>query len=382
MSVAYINSDMLVWARERAGLPSDELLRVNRKYSEWEAGHAMPTFRQAQILAAKLHIPFGFLYLSQPPIEKPLTVDLRTFHDAHHGEFSLELRDVITDAKRKQEWYRDYLIDDDAIPLDFIGKYSKTPNVDAVANDIEETLLLSLDDREGISKGDFLSYLTAHAEDAGILVIRNGKVGANTSRILDVEEFRGFCLPDSYAPLVFVNTADFEAAQIFTLVHELVHLWIGEEGVSDWGLSDTKKHDGLESFCNQVAVEVLVPQRAFEKLWADFDGTLEEKSEALCKKFKVSSIVIARRALDSGFVDGNEFYSFYKDLRVRWRTKRSASGGGGNFYNSFPIANSKVVTDAVCHAAFSGNLLLRDAASLLGVKPSTLTNYAQRQGVS
>jgi len=219
MNVAHINSEVLIWARERAGFLPEDLMQVNRKYVDWEAGHMKPTFRQAQALAHKLHIPFGFLYLSEPPVEKPPTVDLRTFNDSHHHDFSLELREVVSDALRKQDWYRDFLLEDGAEPLTFVGKYSITTSPNVVANDLIETLALSLEDRAGISKREFLAYLTEHAEEAGVLVLRNGKVGANTHRVLNVEEFRGFSLPDPISPLVFVNTADFEAAQIFTLIH-------------------------------------------------------------------------------------------------------------------------------------------------------------------
>lgn len=380
MSVAYINPEVLVWARERAGVRSEELMSFHRKYVEWELGTALPTFRQAQELAKKLHVPFGFLYLTTPPREEPVTADLRTFNDEHHREFSLELRDVISDAKRKQEWYREYLIEGGAEPLTFIGRFSMSSGMMPVAADIAHTLQLSNVDRAGVSKDRFLAYLTEKAEQAGVLVLRNGKVGANTHRVLDVEEFRGFALPDAYAPLVFVNTADFIAAQIFTLMHELVHLWLGAEGVSDWGLADRDDHAGTERFCNQVAVEVLVPRLEFESAWNENEGTLQERADRLANQFKVSSVVIARRAWDLDFVDQGEFFTFYKLLRSRWKKKRAASDGG-SFDNSFPVANSRTLVDAICHAAASGELLIRDGARLLGVKPATFSGFAQKQGV-
>ena len=380
MSVAYINPEVLVWARGRAGILPDELQSFHRKYVEWEQGTAKPTFRQAQELAKKLHVPFGFLYLSRPPEEQPLTIDLRTFRDEHHHDFSLELRDVIADAQRKQEWYRDYLIEGGAESLSFVGKYKVSSGVNTVASDILETLQLSSAERDGFTKQQFLGVLTDKAEQAGVLVLRNGKVGANTHRVLDVQEFRGFALPDDMAPLVFVNTADFGAAQIFTLMHELTHLWLGAEGVSDWGLDDRTSHQGTERFCNQVAVEVLVPHREFEKEWIDCSGTFEEKAARLSTRFKVSSVVIARRAWDLDFVSQNEFFAFYNLLRSRWKQKRSASGSG-NFHNAFPVANSKMLTDAVCHAAVSGEILIREGARLLGVKSATFGNFAQKQGV-
>ena len=101
---------------------------------------------------------------------------------------------MVSDALRKQDWYRDFLLKDGAEPLAFVGKYSTATSADAVANDLIETLSLSLEDRAGISKRTFLASLTEHAEEAGILVLRNGKVGANTHRVLNVEEFLQFFL--------------------------------------------------------------------------------------------------------------------------------------------------------------------------------------------
>jgi Zn-dependent peptidase ImmA (M78 family) len=73
----------------------------------------------------------------------------------------------------------------------------------------------------------------------------------NNTRKLDPEEFRGFVLSDRYAPLIFVNGADFKSAQMFTLAHELAHLWLGRDGVFD--LQDLQPgNSDVERFCTQL----------------------------------------------------------------------------------------------------------------------------------
>ena len=117
----------------------------------------------------------------------------------------------------------------------------------------------------------FLKLLIQKSEALGIWVLCNGIVGNNTHRTLDVEDFRGFAIADPVCPLVFINNKDAKAAQIFTLVHELAHIWIGQNGISDVGLENDLEleHGEVEAFCNQVAAEVLVPAHVLQDRWQD-----------------------------------------------------------------------------------------------------------------
>ncbi|AQQ71166.1 hypothetical protein SMSP2_01532 [Limihaloglobus sulfuriphilus] len=386
MATALINEKILTWARVRAGFSISELVeKINKKYELWEKGEAKPTFNQAQEVAKKLHIPFGYLYLNQPPYIQKMTADLRTFKDHEKHEYSLELQDVMSDAIRKQDWYKEFLVQRGAEHLEFVGKFSIKSPIQDVADDIIRTLNLDVESRKTINKDYFLSRMTERAEDAGIIVIRNSKVGLNTHRPLDVEEFRGFVLTDPIVPLVFVNANDFVAGQIFTLFHELAHIWIGEAGVSNAGMLNKSEYSKTEQFCNSVAAEVLVPHREFAECWRQTDGDFENHVEELTKIFKVSSVVIARRALDYKFVRREEFFNYYRKLQEIWRKtkkKQKEKEGGPSFRNTFPIYNSKTFTDTVCRAVYSGELLMRDGMSLLGVaKSKAIENYATESGL-
>lgn len=378
MKEALVNPRLIQWARERAWLEPEVLAeKVNVKLEKllaWEDGKARPTFRQAQQLAKATRIPFGFLYLPEPPKETLPIPDLRTVANRELNVVSVDLRDVINDAIRKQDWYRDFLREQGAHPLDFVGKYDLKSDAKTVAADITRTLGLEPEDRKG-NYESFLTTLIDRAETCGIMVLRNGVVGHNTRRPLNVEEFRGFAIADKLAPLVFVNNRDAKAGQIFTLVHELAHLWLGESGISDLTLRVAKEtHQRVERLCNAIAAEVLVPENEISALWqAEF--SLDEKAGELAARFKVSTVVVGFRLQDLGFLSWKEAAEFYNREKALW----SQSGGtGGQFYSTAPVRNSKLFTAAVLRQALGHQMLLRDAGRLLGMKPASLKVQAEK----
>ncbi len=386
MSEALISSEVLRWARERANLPPDSLaekLHVKlEKILLWEQGEKRPSFLQAQKLAKALHIPFGYLFLPHPP-EEPLPIpDLRTIGDYQAHEISPDLRDLLNDVMLKQDWYRDYLIEQGAEPLPFVHRFGlETPTGD-IATDITQVLDLTLEHRKQAGNGEeFLRLLMNKAEDVGVMVMRSGIVGSNTHRALDVHEFRGFAIVDNYAPLVFLNGKDARAAQIFTLVHELAHLWLGLSGISDLSLDTESSHIHVktERVCNAVAAEVLVPETAFLAHW-NSNHSLSENADDLARLFRVSTVVIARRAVDLRVVAWDEYHAFYAEQAQQWRNTKKSDGGSP--YKTIPLRNGRRFTDAVVRAALEQRLLLRDAGRMLGLQPSNIGKLSREMGVA
>lgn len=382
MTQALIHPAMLRWARERLQWPPEYVARKlpvkPEKFALWELGKAYPTFRQAQVLARTLRIPFGYLFLSEPPDETPAIPDLRTIRDERYLQLSVDFLDTLNDALRKQDWYREYLHREGSAPLSFIGRYSMDDSVVTVAKDICSTL--GVDDKlrhDARNWQDFLTLLTEKAESAGILVMRNSVVKNNNFRPLSVGEFRGFALSDRLAPVVFINSRDAKAAQIFTLAHELVHLWIGESAISSPDLAHGSKEEEyqIEKFCNQVAAEILTPQTGFLQRWNNHQN-LEENIAEITRYYKVSSVVVLRRALELGRISRDRFFKQYHlELEKQQPVKESS---GGDPYATYWTRNSKRLTQAIVSATFEGQLLYRDAASFLGVKVKTLEGLRER----
>ncbi len=216
---------------------------------------------------------------------------------------------------------------------------------------------------------DALRALRDRAEMAGIVVVINGVVGNNTRRKLDPEEFRGFVLPDDYAPFVFVNGADGKAAQMFTLAHELAHLWIGEAGVFD--LRDMQPAaDPRERFCNAAAAEFLIPEDELRRAWSEI-ASLREPYGVLARRFKVSELVAARRALDARLISRDAFFVFYNAYEEDERRRAARPASGGNFYATQNSRVGKVFAETIARAVREGRLLYRDAFELTGLRGAT-----------
>jgi Zn-dependent peptidase ImmA (M78 family) len=288
----------------------------------------------------------------------------------------------LTDVLYKQAWYRDYLLEQGVIALPFVGKFTVEDGVQEIADDMAKTLHLTGKDRNNVGSWEaFLRLLINHAEDAGIWVMRSGIVGNNTHRPLDVQEFRGFAVVDPVAPLVFINGKDAKAAQIFTLAHELAHIWLGQSAISNINLDAPLKtqHRSLERKCNAIAAELLTPQADFVARWRH-NQTLANNAQNLATHFRVSTVVIARRALELGFVDWNEFQTYYRKQVSIWRKQaeqKDKKASRGNFYRTLPVRNGKHFTEAVLISASERRLLLRDAGRLLGIQPSKLVAFAK-----
>lgn len=376
MEQAYISPDMLTWARQRSGYSLDECAKKIRikleKLEEWERGETHPSYLEAKTIAKKLKIPFGYLYLSSPPSEKLPLPDLRTVLN-NNATISIDFRDTLYDALKKQQWYKEHLLEENKQKLSFVGQYTLQDPPKQVAQEIADYLKVSNSLRnQAANWEEFLKKLIEHIEDAGILVLRNGIVGNNTKRILNVEEFRGFAISDAIAPLIFINNRDTKAAQIFTLAHELAHLWINQSGVSNFDMSRLNPDMEVEFYCNQVAAEFLVPEVEFKHYWKKQE--IENNLRELPRRFKVSSLVILRRAFDLNQVGIDEYRQLYNKQLDAIKNIQSTNQGGGNFYYNVINRNSRKLISAVIECTYENRILFRDAAALLNIKVKQLEN--------
>lgn len=376
-----VNPALFAWARERSGINEEDLARLFPKLVAWEAGTLAPTLKQLEHFARRTHTPVGFLLLPEAPREEVPIPDYRTRGNRGVSRPSADLLDTIFQCQQRQEWYRGFAESEGDEPVAFVGSMSaSTPVVEAAAT-MRETLAFEVDER-GSTWGDALRALIDHAEDAGVLVMVNGVVGSNTHRPLDPDEFGGFALVDPFAPVVFVNGADTKAAQIFTLAHELAHVWLGDTALTDTTVT-SNPDVAAERWCNQVSGEFLVPASTIA---AEFHGDqpLTEELDRLARRFKVSTLVVLRRARDTGHIDWDAYPTIYEQELARIRDFLAGRGTNrrGNFFNTQPLRVSRRFARALITSTLEGETLRRDALEMLAFKKlSTFDELASRLGV-
>lgn len=378
-----LQPNVLRWARERSGLEIESVARKvgvkPERVEAWEESGQI-TLPQADKLAHHTHTAVGFLYLPEPLEDRLPISDFRTADDRPLRRPSPELLDTVQLMQRRQSWMRDELIEKGNEPLEFVGSVGLDARPREVAGDMRTWLGLELHWASAERTWtDALSRLRGYIEAIGVLVVANGVVENNTHRKLDPDEFRGFTLVDKYAPLIFINNADFKAAQMFTLVHELAHVWTGAEGVSNFTQNFLPLPHEIEQFCNKVAAEFLVPEDELRVVWERAQSE-EEPYEFLARYFKVSTLVAARSVLDMELIDRDTYFEFYRAWQEDERRVQLSGEGGGNFWNNQNFRVGKPFGSAVVRAVREGRLLYRDAYSLTGLKGETFNELVQRYG--
>lgn len=365
-----VKPDLLLWACERSGRSVDALARQQSfsKLPAWISGEERPTLKQLERFAQATYTPFGYFFLPKPPEESVPIPDLRTVGNQYRGHPSPDLLDTMYICQQRQEWYRDFARSMGEKAQPFVGSVSIKSDVTEVARNIRHALGFNLEERREMPTWtEALRRFIQQADSFGILVMVSGIVGSNTRRPLDPKEFRGFAISDPLAPLVFINGKDTKAAQMFTLAHELAHIWLGETALSDVG-PITMPSNKVEVWCNLVAAELLVPLSALQEAH-DSLKSLREELDHLARWFKVSTLVILRRLHDAGKLTREELWQAYnKEVD---RLLAISKKGGGNFYLTLPARVSRRFAQALVISTLEGQTLHRDAFRLLGFRKYT-----------
>jgi Zn-dependent peptidase ImmA (M78 family) len=387
-----VNTEILRWALEWNGLSAESLLKISPRGLEWLEGTRQPTIRQLEQLARKTHTPVACFFRDSIPDVSMQIPDFRTIDDRSVAENpSPELFETIDELLIRQGWLRDYFIAEEYEPLDWVGVFSgidPRPSVQETVAFLRDLLHLGEDwlvENYIRDKEHAWRHLRSCLGNLRIAVFISGYARSYTHRPFDVNEFRGFVLSDDYAPCMFINGVDAITAQLFTMIHELTHLLFADTGVSNpfYDQSEHPDPSSMELYANKVAASFLVPESQLRAVW---NADAVQKSKGLASvagRFRVSSIVVLRRAMDTGLIDRDTFYQLYNSqIATQYEDSGQAqeSKNGGNYYSNHSAKLGIVFTEALYSALRAGYVQYGDAYKMTGMRGQTFDNYFTSQG--
>jgi Zn-dependent peptidase ImmA (M78 family) len=398
-----INPAILVWARESAGLNVEDAAKrlalgdsknetSEQKLIELEQGARRPTRTQLSKIAKTYRRPLLAFYMAAPPQRAPRGEDYRSTGTQVSRRDNALLDALLRDIRARQEMVKDILEDiDEATLRDFVSSSSISEGAAVVASRI--TAALHLPNRRedwGSNPDDFFKHLRSATEKLGVFVLLVGDLGSHHSALSE-EVFRGFALADRIAPFIIINDHDARTARSFTLIHELVHIYLGKSGVSGspQSVRENSEEGRIEQFCNDVAGIVLLPddfagRRPAELSRGDRAFAIRYV-EGVAKRWMVSEPLVAFRLRRLGWISMTLYRELSASYAARWTSFKASSKmanqtreGGPSYYVLKQSRLGDALVDVVRRTLRENRLTHTKAAKVLGVTPSSVEPLLRR----
>ncbi|MBQ7432097.1 MAG: ImmA/IrrE family metallo-endopeptidase [Lachnospiraceae bacterium] len=377
-----VKPEIISWILQRIPLET-ATEAVFELLKKWQAGEKTPTFNQVEEVSKKTNIPFGYFFLDKPPIEECPIAEYRTVNSLSMVEPSRNLLDTLDLMMDVQNWMVEYVKDNGQEVLSFVGSVDEKYSIDRIVRAVREKLTLKVNwFAECENAVSAYKYLKNHIEMIGILVMTNSIVGNNTRRKLNVEEFRAFTLVNPYVPLIFINTCDSNTGKIFSLLHELTHVWLGVDSFYNTQMGVEFSEQKIEQVCNAVAAELLVPNQLFLAQWDDSFDILIDQVEKIAKFFRCSRYVIARKAFDHHKITKSEYdsiVSFLIKQNREWREKKKETKGG-DFYRTVGSRLDRRFVLALANSAKEGKTSYTEVYRLTNTNRKTFATLLDKIG--
>ena len=384
-----LNAEILSWARQKAGFSVEDAVQAinlgdargvagEDRLLAFERGEDVPSKALLRRMAKQYRRPLLTFYLSKIPEDSKTGHDFRTLHDFDAREDSY-LSALLREIKARQSLVRDLLTDDDQKPLDFVGSLNTEIAIAAAAEIIMDRLNFDRQHFQGHNQGvaGAFSYLRSCVEEAGIFVLLASNLGSWQTTI-SVNVFRGFAIADPIAPFVVINDQDARTAWAFTLLHECVHLWLGQSGVSGSVLEGSD----VERYCNRVAARILLEPEDLAVLDIGAMASLDQKARLISDFAEARNLgrsMVAFQSYQVGLLNQDEFGDIFRTFAAQWRAMKSAakernreSDGGPNYYVVKRHRLGERLLGVVRSALSDGAISPTRASRMLGVKPTSV----------
>ncbi|MCM1540945.1 MAG: ImmA/IrrE family metallo-endopeptidase [Blautia sp.] len=376
-----VRPEIINWAlsqtqEERLG---DKLMN---NITKWLDGTKKPTFNQIEDFSKKANIPLGYFFLQTPPVEQIDLLQYRTVDSIQLVNPSRNLIDTIHEMENIQEWMKTYRQDLGFDKLPLVGCMKRIHEIGIIVDRIRRDL--ELDDawyERNKDAREAFNHIRTQLEVCGVVVMMSGIVGKNTHRALDVNEFRAFAMVDDWAPLIFINTADSNGARLFSLLHEVAHIWLGRDDLFNDRQSRISGVSDIEMICNAVAGELIVPKSVFLNKWDMYDMDVFEKITELAGYFRCGETVIARKAIDCKKIGQSIYDQVVKTAIENYKQmKENKQTDGGNYYNTMGSRLDGCFIRALCESINMGRTTYTEAYRLTNTNRKTFSEVAQRLG--
>jgi Zn-dependent peptidase ImmA (M78 family)/transcriptional regulator with XRE-family HTH domain len=387
-----VNPEILKWARETAGLSLAKAahavgikdargLTGAERLAAIESGEKEPSRPLLLKMAKKYRRPLVVFYLQAPPEKGDRGEDFRRAPGAPPPAEDATVDALIRDIRSRHSLIRSLMEDEEAQALQFIGSAKVEHGAPALVTNITKRLSFDLDKfRRQRSAGDAFDYLRSKIEGAGIFVLLAGNLGSYHTNI-STKVFRGYAIADPLSPLIVINDQDARAAWSFTALHETAHLWLGSTGISGSPSVDIR----IESFCNDVAGEILLPRNELQEI-SSIDSYPYEEIVAKVTHFAearmISRSMVAYKLYRLNIISEmkwrklvsqyDEEWKEWHDTRKSSHTKKGEEEGGPNYYVVRRHRLGPALLMLVSRALNEGLITYTKAGKVLGVKPTNV----------
>ena len=376
-----IQPEIISWAlsqtqKEKLG---DKLMN---NIAQWLNGTKTPTFNQIEDFSRKANIPLGYFFLQTPPVEQMELLEYRTVDSIQLANPSRNLIDTVHEMENIQDWMKDYRQEVGFEELPLVGCMKDTRNVQLVVDRIRKDLELDIKWYEKCKDSrEAFGFIRRQLEICGTIVMMNGVVGKNTHRALDINEFRAFAMVDEWAPLIFINAADSNGARLFSLLHETAHIWLGIDDLYNDRHNSISGVSDVETMCNAVAGELIVPKQVFLNRWDDSADIYTVITE-LAGYFRCGESVIARKAFDCKKITQDVYNKVVQTAIDNYNQTREnrESSGGGNYYNTLGSRLDGHFVKALCESINMGRTSYTEAYRLTNTSRKTFSEVAKQFG--
>lgn len=364
---AHISPPVMQWARMKAGFDvftaADKLKRPYEEIEKWESGEKKPTIAQVREAAKLYQRPLAVFFLTEPPTDFDVLRDYRHLPGTEGAKYSTNFLFLQRQIQDKFLWAREYLVSGGAEDLPFVGSATLDDDVAELARRIKNEINIDYSLQIGAKTAlNALNYWVFRVEESGINVL--------SSRDFPCQDARGFVISDGIAPFIYLNSNDTHTGQLFTLAHELSHVWLGNSSITTIeDMANKVNNNIVELFCNRVASHLLVERPLLRSLFNETDSSnpIFNRISYVSKRLNVSNEVVARILLDDNAINAEE-YGEIRAITVQFLKQQKQKTGGPHPILLKARKNGKLFCRTVLSAYNNGHVSGRDASSLLDTK--------------